>query len=125
MWPTIASRTTRQAGKGFGINPKCFVLELVAPSIFAGSRHAGHDGIAQDQKPAIVLPLTLGLSWSRLNLGATPSRIAFWFLIYSNFATVVAFLMAGVWGTGNSTILLAAGVAHGSDFQEAAVSVVA
>ena len=72
-----------------------------------------------------VLLLTLGLLWPRLNLGATPSRIAFWFLIYSDFATVAAFLMAGVWGAGNSIMPLAAGAAHGSDFQEAAISVVA
>ena len=38
--------------------------------------------------------LTLGLLWPRLNLDATPSRIAFWFLIYSDFATLAAFLMA-------------------------------
>ena len=72
-----------------------------------------------------VLLLTLGLLWPRLNLGATTSRIAFWFLIYSDFATVAAFLMAGVWGAGNSIIPLAAGAAHGSDFLEAAISVVA
>jgi len=72
-----------------------------------------------------VLLLTLGLVWPRLNLGATSSRIAFWFLIYSDLATVAAFLMAGVWGAGNSIIPLAAGTAHGSAFQEAAISVVA
>jgi len=72
-----------------------------------------------------VLLLTLGLVWPRLNLGATSSRIAFWFLIYSDLATVAAFLMAGVWGAGNSIIPLAAGTAHGSVLQEAAISVVA
>jgi (hydroxyamino)benzene mutase len=72
-----------------------------------------------------VLMLALGLVWPRLNLGATTSRIAFWFLMYSDFATVAGFLMAGVWGAGNSIIPLAAGAAHGSDFQEAAISVVA
>jgi hypothetical protein len=51
--------------------------------------------------------------------------IAFWFLIYSDFATVAAFLMAGIWGAGNSIMPLAAGAARGSDFQEAAISVVA
>jgi len=72
-----------------------------------------------------VLLLTLGLVWPRLNLGATSSRIAFWFLIYSDLATVAAFLMAGVWGAGNSIIPLAAGTAYGSVLQEAAISVVA
>jgi hydroxylaminobenzene mutase len=60
-----------------------------------------------------VLMLALGLVWPRLNLGATTSRIAFWFLMYSDFATVAGFLMAGVWGAGNSIIPLAAGAAHG------------
>jgi hydroxylaminobenzene mutase len=72
-----------------------------------------------------VLLLTLGLLWPRLNLGAATSRIAFWFLIYSDIATVAAFLMAGVWGAGNSIIPLAAGAAHGTNFQETAISVVA
>src|SRR5262245_12759765 len=52
-----------------------------------------------------VLLLTLGLLWPRLNLGTTSSRIAFWFLIYSDFAIVAAFLMAGVWGAGNTIIV--------------------
>ena len=72
-----------------------------------------------------VLLLTLGLLWPRLDLGATTSRIAFWFQIYSDFATAAAFLMAGIWGAGNSITPLAAGAAHGSDFQEAAIAVVA
>src|SRR5262249_10288512 len=33
-----------------------------------------------------VLLLALGLLWPRLNLVAMPSRIAFWFVIYSDFA---------------------------------------
>jgi hypothetical protein len=41
-----------------------------------------------------LLLLTLALVWPRLNLGATTSRIAFWFLIYSDLATITAFLMA-------------------------------
>jgi (hydroxyamino)benzene mutase len=72
-----------------------------------------------------VLMLTLALVWPRLNLGATTSRIAFWFLIYSDLATITAFLMAGVWGAGNSIIPLAAGAARGTDFQEIAISVMA
>jgi hypothetical protein len=69
--------------------------------------------------------LLLALVWPRLNLGATTSLIAFWFLIYSDLATITAFLMAGVWGAGNSIIPLAAGAARGTDFQETAINVVA
>ena len=72
-----------------------------------------------------VLLLTLGLLWPQLKLSAAMSRVAFWFLIYSDFATMVAFMMAGIWGAGNSIMPLAAGAAHGSDLQEAAISVVA
>jgi hydroxylaminobenzene mutase len=72
-----------------------------------------------------VLLLALGLVWPRLNLGATTSRIAFWFLIYSGFAIVGAFLMAASWGAGNTVMPLAAGAAHGSAFQEACIMVVA
>jgi hydroxylaminobenzene mutase len=72
-----------------------------------------------------VLLISLGLMWSRLDLGAAASRIAFWFLIYSDLATIAAFLLAAVWGAGNSIMPLAAGAAHGSAFQEAAISAVA
>jgi hydroxylaminobenzene mutase len=72
-----------------------------------------------------VLLICLGLMWSRLDLSAAASRIAFWFLIYSDLATVAAFLLAAVWGAGNSIMPLAAGAAHGSAFQEAAIGAVA
>jgi hydroxylaminobenzene mutase len=72
-----------------------------------------------------VLLLTLGLLWPRLDLGATSSRIAFWFLIYSVFATVATFLLAGVWGAGSSIMPLAADGARGSHFQEEVIRVVA
>ena len=71
-----------------------------------------------------VFLLTLGLLWPRLNLGATTSRIAFWLLVYSSLATLAAYLMAGVWGAGNSIMPLAAGAAHGSAVQETIISVV-
>jgi (hydroxyamino)benzene mutase len=71
-----------------------------------------------------VIVLTLGLLWPRLNLGAATSRIAFWFLIYSTFATLVPYVLAAAWGAGNSIIPLAAGTAHGSAFQEVVISVV-
>jgi hydroxylaminobenzene mutase len=72
-----------------------------------------------------VLLLALGLVWPRLDLGVTASRVALWFLVYSDFAIIAAFLMAAVWGAGNSILPLAAGAAHGSDFQEAAITAVA
>jgi hydroxylaminobenzene mutase len=68
--------------------------------------------------------LTLGLLWPRLNLGTTTAWIAFWFAIYSDFATVAAYLLSGIWGAGNSIIPPAAGAAHGSAFQEAVINVV-
>jgi len=72
-----------------------------------------------------VLLLALGSVWARLNLGARPSRIAFWLLIYSAFAILVAYVLAAVWGAGNETMPLAAGAAHGSAFQEAVIKGVA
>ena len=69
--------------------------------------------------------ITMGLLWPKLNLGAVASRLAFWLLIYSSFAIVAAYLLGAIWGAGNSTMPLAAGTAHGSDFQEAVIKVVA
>lgn len=71
-----------------------------------------------------VMLLSLGLLWPRLNLGASASRTAFWTYIYSSFATLVPYVMAAVWGAGNSTMPLAAGAAHGSDLQETIIKVV-
>ncbi len=71
-----------------------------------------------------VLLLVMGLLWSRLNLSAMMSQIAFWFLIYSALAIDAAFLMGAVWGAGNETMPLAAGAAQGSTFQEAVIRVV-
>lgn len=45
-----------------------------------------------------VVLLALGLLWPRLNLSAMTSRIAFWLLVYSTFATLAAYVMAAVWG---------------------------
>lgn len=71
-----------------------------------------------------VILLALGLLWPRLTLGATTSRLAFWLFIYSDFATIVGFLMAAMWGAGNESIPLAAGSVHGTAFQEVAIKVV-
>lgn len=72
-----------------------------------------------------VLLLALGLVWTRLRLGATTSRIAFWSFIYSAFAILAAYVLAAAWGAGNETMPLAAGVAHGSALQEAVIKSVA
>jgi hydroxylaminobenzene mutase len=71
-----------------------------------------------------VMLLGLGLLWTRLNLQATASWIAFWTYLYSSFATLISYVMAAIWGAGNSTIPLAAGTAHGSAFQEAIIKIV-
>ncbi|MER9845872.1 hypothetical protein NKJ55_00670 [Mesorhizobium sp. M0106] len=72
-----------------------------------------------------VLLLGLGLTWSRLNLGAATSRIAFWLLIYSASAILAAYVIASAWAAGNETMPLAAGAFHGSAFQEAVIKGVA
>jgi (hydroxyamino)benzene mutase len=71
-----------------------------------------------------VMLAALGLAWPRLRLGVVALGLAFWFLLYSNLATIAAFALAAIWGAGNSIIPLAAGSAHGSDFQEAVISVI-
>src|SRR5437762_11159340 len=65
-----------------------------------------------------VMMLTLGLFWPRLRLGAKSSKIAYWTYIYSSLATLVPYVMAAVWGAGNTTIPQAAGDARGSARQE-------
>lgn len=67
----------------------------------------------------------MGLLWPRLKLGATVSRIAFWFLIYPGLVIDTAYVMAAVWGAGNDTLPLAARRAHGTAFQEAVIMAVA
>ncbi len=73
-----------------------------------------------------VLFLALGLVWiTHLNLGATASQIAFWFLIYSGLAILSAYVMGAIWGAGNETMPLAGGIAHGSASQEMLIKVLA
>jgi hydroxylaminobenzene mutase len=71
-----------------------------------------------------VMLLTLGLSWPRLRLGVAPSWIAFWLLVYSGLTITAAFLLASIWGAGNSTMPLS-GAPAGSALQEAAIKAVA
>ena len=72
-----------------------------------------------------VLLLPMGLLWSRLNLGPVGSRTAFWLLAYSALAIIAAYMMAAMWGAGDSVIRLAAHTGHGSVVQETAIAVVA
>jgi (hydroxyamino)benzene mutase len=72
-----------------------------------------------------ILLIAMGLLWSKLRVGIAASRFAFWLLIYSSLAIIAAYLLGAFWGAGNSTMPLAAGTAHGSDFQEAVIRIVA
>jgi hydroxylaminobenzene mutase len=72
-----------------------------------------------------VLLIAMGLVWPRLRLGIGASRFVLWLLIYSSLAIVAAYLLGAIWGAGSSTMPLAAGVARGSDFQEAVIRIVA
>ena len=72
-----------------------------------------------------VLLVALGLVWPKLDLGPAAARWAFWLLVYSSLVTILSFVMAAIWGAGNTTMPIAAGAAHGTDFQELAIKVVA
>jgi (hydroxyamino)benzene mutase len=50
---------------------------------------------------------------------------AFWSLVYSDLAIIAAFLLASIWGAGNTVMPIAAGGARGTDFQETTVALVA
>jgi hydroxylaminobenzene mutase len=68
--------------------------------------------------------LGIGLIWPRLMLGPTVTRVALWFLVYSLLATIVAFMLAAMWGAGNSVLPLAAGASHGTALQENIIAAV-
>jgi hydroxylaminobenzene mutase len=70
-----------------------------------------------------LILLALGLVWPRLRLAAASSWIAFWFLVYSGFATA-AFFLAAIWGAGRSTMPLS-GAPLGSAAQEVVIMAVA
>lgn len=70
-----------------------------------------------------VILISLGLVWPRLKLGAIAGRVAFWFLVYSGLAITVAFLIAAIWGAGQSTMPLA-GAPMGTPFQELVIAAV-
>ncbi|HYK53455.1 MAG TPA: hypothetical protein VEV38_07990 [Candidatus Eremiobacteraceae bacterium] len=71
-----------------------------------------------------VFFLAWGLMWPQLNLGLTTSRVAFWLAIYSDLATVGAYMLAAVWGAGGSLIHLATSAPHGTAMQETIIQIV-
>jgi len=71
-----------------------------------------------------IILIALGLLWTRLKLGATAARIAFWFFVYSTFATLIPYVLSAIWRAGNSIIPLAAGPAHGTSLQETIITVI-
>ena len=70
-----------------------------------------------------LILLAFGLVWPRLRLGTAPSRIAFWFLVYSGLAITAAFFLAATWGAGQSIMPLS-GAPLGTAVQEAAITAV-
>jgi len=71
-----------------------------------------------------LILLAFGLLWPRLRLGVAPSRIAFWFLVYSGLAITAAFFLAASWGAGQSLMPLS-GAPRGTAVQEAVITAVA
>jgi hypothetical protein len=65
-----------------------------------------------------VMFLVFGLVWPRLKVGRMQSLIAFWTYLYSSLVTLVAYLLAAIWGAGHVAIPLAAGSAQGTVMQE-------
>src|SRR5262249_13661998 len=70
-----------------------------------------------------LILVAFGLLWPRLRLGTAPSRIAFWFLVYSGLAITAAFFLAATWGAGQSIMPLS-GAPLGPAVQEAAITAV-
>ena len=66
--------------------------------------------------------MVTGLFWPRLRLSGAAARVTFWLLIYGSFAAWAANMLGAVWGAGNSILTMAAGAAHGSEFQETAIA---
>jgi hydroxylaminobenzene mutase len=67
--------------------------------------------------------MVMGLLWPRLRLSAAISRVGVWLAVYGCFAPLMANLLAGLWGAGNTMLPMAAGQAHGSALQEIMIAV--
>lgn len=53
-----------------------------------------------------ILFLAMGLLWPKLVLRDRAAAVAFWCLSYSGLAIVAAFLLAAIWGAGQTTMPL-------------------
>lgn len=71
-----------------------------------------------------LLMLAIGLMWPMLHLSSAASTAAFWLFVYSAFATLIPYVLAAVWGAGNSIMPLAAGTARGTPLQETVIKIV-
>lgn len=67
--------------------------------------------------------MLMGLTWPRLRLSTAMSRIGVWLAVYGCAAPLMANLLAGIWGAGNTMLPMAAGQAHGSAPQEIMIAV--
>jgi (hydroxyamino)benzene mutase len=114
------SRRLLQLGIGLLIfvSVEGFAIPHVASSRLALSAHS-LGGLQS------ALLLALGLMWPQLALPAFAARTAFWLLIYSTFAILLAYVLGAFWGAGNETMPLAAGAAHGSSWQETTITLIA
>lgn len=88
---------------------------------------APHLGLATHRLSALVgvALIAFGLLWPQLSLGPAAARLAFWTHAYSALAIVAAYLLAALLGAGNTIISQAAGDSRGTDFQEAAIKIIA
>lgn len=62
--------------------------------------------------------VALGLLWPRLQLSARMAALAFWSFVYSAFATFVPYILAAMWGAGDTAMPMAAAGQHGTALQE-------
>lgn len=76
-----------------------------------------------------ILVIAVGLIWQRLRLSAVVARAAFWCLIYSVVALLLAYTIAAALGVGIETLRLAGGLpgglSHGSFLEETIIKVLA
>ena len=76
-----------------------------------------------------MLAIAVGLLWPRLRLGAVAARVAFWCLIYSLLAILLAYAIAAALGVGIETLRIVGGgpggLSHGSRLEEAIIQLLA
>jgi hydroxylaminobenzene mutase len=70
-----------------------------------------------------IFLMLIGSLWPKLNLARAPARMGFWLAVYGCYSAWTANLLAGVWGAGNPMLPFAAGMARGSEAQEAIISI--